>query len=107
MKLKRLLRITILSMLLLAASQTMMAQNRTITGTVTDEKNNPIAGASITVKGNTTGTAADAQGNFTLSIPASAKTLVISSVGYPGQEVSIGSKTSYEITLISPYTGFK
>jgi iron complex outermembrane receptor protein len=102
MKLKRMLRTALLAMLFLAVSQQMMAQNRTIKGTVTDEKNNPISGASVTVKGSSTGTAADAKGIFTLTIPASAKTLVISSVGFSIEEISIGNKTSLTIQLISP-----
>ena len=96
------LRAALLSLLFLFVSQQMMAQNRTITGSVSDEKNNPIPGVSIAVKGSTLGTAADAKGNFTITVPASAKTLVISSVGYLNQEITIGGKTSFVITLISP-----
>lgn len=65
------------------------AQSRTVTGKVTDEKGAPLAGASITVKGTKIGTTANEQGNFSLSVPASAKTLIISSVGLESQEVNI------------------
>ncbi|MBC7886460.1 MAG: TonB-dependent receptor [Ferruginibacter sp.] len=102
MKLKRMLRAMLLSMLFLAAFQQMMAQNRTIRGSVSDEKNNPVAGASITIKGSSAGTAADSSGNFLLIVPASAKALAISSVGYNNQEINIGSKTTLSIVLIPP-----
>ena len=69
------------------------AQNRTITGKVTDEKGAPLVGASITVKGTKIGTTANEQGNFSLSVPATAKTLVISSVGLESQEVNITGNT--------------
>ena len=102
MNLKRMLRTTFLSMLFLAAFQQMNAQNKTIKGTVADEKNIPVPGASITVKGSPAGTAADAQGNFTLVVPAAAKVIVISSVGFADQELSIGNKTTFAITLSTP-----
>ncbi len=82
--------------------QQVVAQNRTMKGSVSDEKSNPIPGATVTVKGTSTATAADSAGAFTITIPASAKTLVITSVGYTNQEISIGSKTTIAITLVSP-----
>jgi TonB-linked SusC/RagA family outer membrane protein len=102
MKIKRMLRPTLLYLLLFSVFQHVQAQNRIIKGSVTDERNNPVSGASITVKGTAIGTAADSLGAFALTIPASAKTLVISSVGYTSQEVSMGGKTSVTITLASP-----
>lgn len=101
MNLKR-MQPTLLYLLFSFLIQQVMAQNRTLRGSVYDERNNPVAGASITVKGTTVGTAADSMGAFTLTVPASANALVISSVGYTNQEVSIGNKTSISITLASP-----
>ncbi len=102
MKLKQMLRAIFLPLLFLFVLQQVQAQNRTIKGSVYDEKNNPLSGATVTVKGTSIGTAADSIGNFTLTVPPSGKSIVISSVGYTNQEVSIGNKTSISITLTSP-----
>ncbi|MES2776820.1 MAG: TonB-dependent receptor [Bacteroidota bacterium] len=101
MTLQRLLP-AVLMLLIGFGTQQVMAQNRMIKGSVADEKNNPIPGASISVKGSVIGTAADSLGAFTLSVPASAKMLVISFVGYANQEISIGDKNNISITLLSP-----
>lgn len=77
----------------------LLAQNRTISGRITNEQGEGIANASITVKGTTNGTVTNATGNFSLSIPSSARTLVVSSVGFQPREISIGSQNTYELTL--------
>jgi iron complex outermembrane receptor protein len=72
-------------------SYSLFAQTKTVTGTVTDEKGNPVQGASVLIKGSKTGTSTDASGTFKLNAPASAGTLVVSYVGYTTQELTIGS----------------
>jgi TonB-linked SusC/RagA family outer membrane protein len=68
------------------------AQNKSVSGKVTDSKDgSPVVGASVTVKGTKLGTQTDAAGAFTLSVPASATTLVISSVGFGVKEATITS----------------
>jgi TonB-linked SusC/RagA family outer membrane protein len=67
-----------------------LAQNKSITGKVTDSKDgSPLPGVSITVKGTSIGTNTDTNGAFTLSVPATASTLVVTYVGYDKQEVAI------------------
>ncbi|MCR4765390.1 MAG: TonB-dependent receptor [Bacteroidaceae bacterium] len=67
-----------------------MAQNLTVTGTVVDENNEPVIGASILVEGTATGTITDIDGNFTIpNVPASAKNLQVSFVGLKTQIVPI------------------
>jgi len=82
---------------------TAMGQQRTITGTVTSKDDGlPIPGASVRVKGNTTvGTQTNSNGKFTLSVPASAKTLTISFLGYAAQEIGIESSVVANASLIS------
>ena len=66
------------------------AQNARITGTVLSaEDGEPIIGASIIVKGTTTGTVTNFDGTFSLDGPQSAKTLMISYIGMRSQEVAI------------------
>lgn len=89
--------LSLLGVLLISAQ--LLAQSRTITGRVTDENGNGIPNASVLVKGSSTGTTTDNTGNFTLTVPANAKTLVISSVGMTNKEVSITSNSMYSISL--------
>ena len=87
-----------LGMLLFCAQ--LLAQNRTISGKVTDDRGVGVPNASVTVKGTTVGTTTNGEGNFTLSVPSDAQTLVISSVGLQTREVTIGSQTNYSISLL-------
>ena len=74
------------------------AQNRVVTGTVTDEKGLPIEGASIKVKGSRVGVAADVNGNFRISAPENA-TLVVSSSGATEKQVPIAGQSVVAISL--------
>ena len=70
---------------------------KTISGKVTDEKGNPIPDASVMVKGTNTGTVTKSDGTYSLTVPATAKALVFSSINMSPLEVVIGSET-----LINP-----
>ncbi len=70
-----------------------------VKGRVTDEKGEGVPGASIVLKGTTTGTATDATGAYTLSIPDGSGTLVVSFIGYVTQEVPVGNQATINITL--------
>lgn len=75
------------------------AQNKTITGTVRDA-NDVIIGASVTVKGNASvGAVTDLDGKFKLSLPASAKEIVVSYIGYEPKTITVGNRTAFDITL--------
>jgi len=79
------------------------AQTRQITGTVTSSNDgNPVPGASVKIKGTSTGIVTDVNGAFKLSVAPGA-TLVISFIGYDTQEVPIGVKNTYAVRL-SPNT---
>lgn len=73
-------------------------QETRITGKVTSATGEPLAGASVAIKGTRTGTVTDAGGNFALTVPDDA-ILVISSVGYDSQEISVKGKTSVTVSL--------
>ncbi len=77
------------------------AQNRTVSGTLKDDNGNAVPNASIVAKGTSVGTSSDATGKFSLSVPSTAKTLVVTGIGYDPQEISIGSKTNFDISLKS------
>jgi TonB-linked SusC/RagA family outer membrane protein len=77
------------------------AQNKSIHGKVTDDKGNPLPNVSIVVKGLSHGTSTGADGTFTMSVPATARTLVVSSIGFANSEVAIGSKVEFSLSLTS------
>ncbi len=79
------------------------AQNKNITGKVVDITGVPIIGASIKVAGTSTGTITDANGFFSLSVPAKDK-LIISFIGYKAVEEVIGSRTVINVTLTEDAT---
>ncbi len=93
----------LLSFLLLSLA--IQAQDKVITGRVTDSKTGaPIEGASVVVKGSKTGTTTNSDGNFSISVPASTNTLVISSVNYLNYEVNISGKSAVTVSLTGSQT---
>lgn len=82
-------------------------QLREITGTVSDPNGSPLAGATVIVKGTTRGASTDFDGNFKLDVPADAKTLVVTYLGYVAQEVSIEGKSVFNITMLEDNTALE
>lgn len=72
---------------------------RKVTGTVTSAGNTPIPGATVQIKGQTTGTSSDATGHFTITVPNNSAVLVISSIGFQTQEVQVGEKSELTVNL--------
>ena len=71
------------------------AQNHTISGTITDGNGAPVIGATVALKGSSRGTSTGTDGTFTLSVPETAKTLVLSAVNFSTVEIDIaGGKAS-------------
>jgi TonB-dependent starch-binding outer membrane protein SusC len=77
------------------------AQNRTVTGKVTDEKGAPLEGVSITSPNGKQGTQTDKDGLYSISVPASVKTLNFSYIAFVAQSKLIGSNTAINISLRS------
>ncbi len=92
---KRTLLLTFFAILvgLLARSQT------TFTGTVFDENQVPLPGASIVIKGSATGVATDFDGNFQIDLPEGDEILTISYIGYISKEFDTSGQTSTTIQL--------
>ncbi len=77
------------------------AQQKSISGRVTDANNQPVPGASVVVKGSTTGTTTDDEGRFTITVPNNQSVLAISAVGLDPREVSVSGLTSVDVSLTS------
>ncbi|MCU0335953.1 MAG: carboxypeptidase-like regulatory domain-containing protein, partial [Chitinophagaceae bacterium] len=71
----------------------------TVTGKVLNEQGQPLAGASVAIKGTKKGTSTDAKGNFSLSVPSANAVLQISFSGYQLKEVALGGKTAIEVQM--------
>lgn len=76
----------------------LMAQS-TLKGTVVDNTSFPLPGASILIKGTTTGAITNIDGEFTLNLNATPSTLVVSYIGYVTKEVSVSNQTQITIVL--------
>src|SRR4051812_26371116 len=63
-----------------------------VSGKVTDEKNLPVSGATVSVKGGTGGTQTDANGNYTITVKDAATVLVFRYLGYNNQEFTVGTR---------------
>ncbi|WP_026473325.1 SusC/RagA family TonB-linked outer membrane protein [Alkaliflexus imshenetskii] len=91
-----------LSFVLVCGLTALMAQTRTITGTVTGSDDGmPIPGASVFVKGTTIGTVTQVNGSYSINVPADAQTLVYSFVGMRSQEQPIAGRSVIDVILAS------
>ncbi|MEA5044959.1 MAG: SusC/RagA family TonB-linked outer membrane protein, partial [Petrimonas sp.] len=90
----------ILTMFLIACFVLGYAQTRLLTGSVVDGDNIPLPGVSVIVKGTTTGTVTDIDGQFRLNVDnPNGKTLVFSSIGFLTHEQPIGNTSAFNIVL--------
>lgn len=80
-------------------------QQPTVTGVVTDQQGLPLPGVSIVVKGTTTGTVTNTDGNFTLTLPQGAETLQFSFVGMRTQEIPIAGRTTFTVVMKEEQVG--
>ena len=71
----------------------------TISGRITNETGEGMAGVTVVLKGSTVGTSADAEGNYTLTVPDGNGILVFSFIGYLSQEVPINNRTTINVSL--------
>ena len=85
-------------MLLVASAA--WAQSRNITGIVFDtDGKSPLVGATVILKGTATGTISNADGTYTIHVGSDNDVLVFQSLGYDPQEVTVGSRTTVNVTL--------
>jgi TonB-dependent starch-binding outer membrane protein SusC len=76
-----------------------------VTGKVLDQTGQPVIGATILEKGTTNGVAADMNGSFKINVASPASVLVVASVGYNTQEITVGSQNNITITLVENVKG--
>jgi TonB-linked SusC/RagA family outer membrane protein len=98
--------LVLLAVSLLFFNTNLFAQNtktdpgkRALSGIVTSEDGKPLSGANVAVEGTAAGAVTNADGNFTIEIPAKGGVLVITSVGYESREVAVTTEKTVTITL--------
>jgi TonB-linked SusC/RagA family outer membrane protein len=77
------------------------AQQFIVTGTISDDSEELLAGVTVAVKGTSTGVVSGADGRYSITVPNSDAILVFSYVGYTRQEISVGSQTVINVQLKS------
>ncbi|MCD0487114.1 TonB-dependent receptor [Pedobacter sp. MC2016-14] len=102
LKQKFCLRSVSLLILLLGLAPSLLFAQSILKGKVLDEKGMPLPGAGIKLKISGKATVTDNAGNFTISAPQNEKTLIISFIGYPSQEIEIKSGTTLYNIVLSP-----
>lgn len=96
----------IFSLLILLLSFTvLLAQEKGITGSVTDENSEPLPGVNVIVKGTTMGTITDFDGKFKINVPSGKSVIQFSFIGFENQEVDITKNTNFKIKLKSSTIG--
>ena len=91
----------LLAFMLVGASSVAYAQQKTISGKVSDSNGDPVMGAVVmaVVGGSTQGQTTDIDGMYTISIPSSVKTLTFSLLGYDDVIETVGNRTEINVTL--------
>ena len=89
-------------LLIIGVTNSTRAQNKKLSGTVTELKadgtSSPLVGVNVILKGTTTGTVTDAKGKFSIEAPSTG-TLVFSSIGYTTVEIKVGNRTTLSIQM--------
>jgi TonB-linked SusC/RagA family outer membrane protein len=88
------------NLIVIREATTAASREKPITGKITDDNGAPLTGVSVKIKGTERGTTTNEQGIFTINAEES-ETLVFTYVGYEPQEAKVGTKTSFNVSLIS------
>ena len=86
------------TLLLAFVVQLTFAQEKTISGTVLDDSGLPLPGATVLVKGTSSGTSSDFDGKYSISADTGA-TLVFSFIGYTTQEIKVNTSSTINVTM--------
>lgn len=90
----------LLMFLFLFAVQNTFAQDKVVTGTVTDDLGVPLPGANIIIKNTTNGTQSDFDGNYSITVGVG-ETLLFTYVGFQNQEVPVGAANTINVQMVA------
>ena len=91
-------RLSVFMMLLVLSSTVALAQI-TVSGKILDESGAGLPGATVVVKGTTTGVVSDFDGNYSISVPSSQSVLVFSFIGYESQEQLVENRSLINVQM--------
>jgi hypothetical protein len=83
----------------LFSTAVLFAQERSVSGKVSDENGMGIPGVNILIRGTSNGTTSDAEGKYSISVSSGEDVLVFSFIGYTGQEIAVGTNSTIDVTL--------
>lgn len=90
--------------LFLACAMAVSAQSSIVKGTVTDDKGDPVIGATVKVAGSSMGVVTDVNGKYSISVPKNAK-LEVTYIGLTTQEIPVDGKSNINVTMSQDATG--
>jgi len=91
-----------------AVASNELLQQRQVSGKVTDSNTGePLIGATVLVKGTTTGALTTVTGAYSISIPNESAVLTFSFIGYTAQDIPVAGKTNLDVTLTAEVTGLE
>ncbi|WP_230679927.1 SusC/RagA family TonB-linked outer membrane protein [Pontibacter rufus] len=93
------MKLLLVLLLTLFSVTSVLAQNATVKGRVTDETGMGLPGVTVLLKGTATAAPTDMQGNYSLTVPGLDGTLVFSFIGYQTQEVPINNRSTIDVSL--------
>ncbi|WP_339924449.1 SusC/RagA family TonB-linked outer membrane protein [uncultured Cyclobacterium sp.] len=88
----------ILLLLIVLPALSVLGQQRTITGVVSDETGEPIPSVLVLIKGSTAGTTTDLDGSYSISVSGEV-TLIFNMIGFAGQEISTKGTNTIDVSL--------
>ena len=95
----------ILGIVCFGFGQTVLAQDRTLSGKVSStEDGGPLPGVNVIIKGSTSGTVTDIDGNYRLNFPSSGRVIVFSFIGFESKEVEVGALSVVDVQLVPDIT---
>ena len=98
---------TLLAGIFLMLQLNLFAQQKSISGTVTEIDNVALPGVTVMIKGTSLGTLTNSNGEFTINVPESGAVLVVSFIGYETQEVTVNASSIYSIKLSQSTTALE
>lgn len=93
------MRLGLLAAWLVMLTSVVLAQERPVSGKVTDETGTALPGVNVIVQGTSSGATTDVNGNYTLNVGSPTATLVFSFIGYVTQEVAIANRSTVNVQL--------
>src|SRR5688500_13616169 len=94
-------------LLLMLYSVPTLAQNVSVSGTITDDTGQALPGVSILEKGTANGTTSDVDGNYSISVSSGSSSLVFSFIGFQSQEIAIDNQSRINISLMPDVTALE